>query len=146
PRPRHRQARRPDPRRPGRSRKPSRPGLDVPGAAAVGAVRATQRLVIRHCQPPYFLRSFSMSAGDSIHSSENPQCEQRKRVTLTLEKIVQPTGMLFPAPELPIIPGIRINSCDPHFGQVPVVFTLVLLSANASAVSSGAALRQMSGN
>lgn len=39
-----------------------------------------------------------MSAGDSTHSSEYPQREHRKRVTLTLEKIVMPAGMLFPVP------------------------------------------------
>src|SRR3954464_3545471 len=76
---------------------------------------------------PYFLRILSMSAGDSIHSSEYPQCEQRKRVTGTCEKIVMPVETLLPEPYAPVVPGIRITSRDSHFGHVPVVFNATLV-------------------
>src|SRR3569833_2509127 len=73
-----------------------------------------------------------MSSGDSIHSSEKPHDVQRKRVTLTAEKIVHPTWMLLPAPCAPLSPSIRRSSRLEHFGHVPVFFMRRALRVYAS--------------
>lgn len=68
----------------------------------------------------YFLRSFSISSGASIHSSEKPHFPQRYRVTFTAEN--HPVGMLFPEPYAPTWPGIRITSKLAHFGHFRICF------------------------
>jgi hypothetical protein len=59
-------------------------------------------------------------------------------VTLTLEKIVLPTGILLPEPNAPICPGIFKMPAEPHFAHLPVVFMIgysITSSARASTVS-----------
>ena len=62
------------------------------------------------CLPPKALRIFLRSVADSTHSSEKPQAEQRKRVTITADQ--RPTGILLPEPCGPKRLAMRVRSFD----------------------------------